>query len=212
MFLNFDLQTFGLNCFICFIARTRFMDYHWFMNEGMGKDYLVGLCKTSMSGGWKGTESKGCKSFGYLFYLPSLDMGKEPIHCTNGHGASAALHPFQPHGMITENWMMWIFLSRMRAGLYWVLLTEQAVLCILWPVMHPVVVVCISLKLCKFNFTAKLYCARSTVLKRSACHVMFGFLAWDCLHKFYWLKVYGSYTTGRAQLICSDIEIRSSAI
>jgi len=60
---------------------------------------LVGLCETSTSRGWKGTESTGCRSFGYLFYLLSLDLGKEPIHCTNDHDATAALHPFQPHGM-----------------------------------------------------------------------------------------------------------------
>ena len=37
MFLNIDLQTFGLNCFMCFIACTRFMDSRWFINYGMGK-------------------------------------------------------------------------------------------------------------------------------------------------------------------------------
>ena len=43
---------------------------------------LVGLCETSMSGGWKGTESTGCRSFGYLFYLLSLDLGKCIIKLT----------------------------------------------------------------------------------------------------------------------------------
>ena len=43
---------------------------------------LVGLCETSMSGGWKGTESTGFRSFGYSFYLLSLDLGKCIIKLT----------------------------------------------------------------------------------------------------------------------------------
>jgi len=69
-------------------------------------------------------------------YLLSLNLGKEPIPYTNDQGATAAVHPFQLHGMplfasaqictidinygpshtlrITENLMMWIFQSRLK--------------------------------------------------------------------------------------------------